>query len=426
MWDPKFPGGVYRSKSKSMMTFDERSFERERAQCEKNGCPQKAGNYRCDQECNTYACDFDGRDCSLGIDPWKNCTAPINCVNVFNNHVCDELCNNAACLFDGHDCDRKLQTCNPIYDAYCKQRYADGTCDKACNNAECNWDGLDCDPDPPQLAKGTISVIVQMDMYEFRKNLVDFLRMLGHVLRSTVRVKTDAFGHQQIFPWSLNEASSDRQNVIGVLVNLELDNRRCITSEGMECFANAEGAAEYIAAKAAKNSLSEAFPIYKVRSEERGSEPKEAPTNVFLGLVGVLLVLVIVVVGVLMTNKRKANAITWFPDGFLSHSGQRRRSRRRGPDGQEMRNLSKQASMACIDVDGLPPHPGMGGQFIRIVYLLIKTFRYISLHFSKTSGFLKKTGVAVINANFQIRQRRYHQCSKQLNFKSANAATNPT
>jgi len=34
--------------------------------------------------------------------------------------------------------------------------------------------------------------------------------------------------------------------------------------------------------------------------------------------------------------------------------------------------------------------------------------------------------VAIINAKFQIRQRRYHQCSKLPNFKSTNAATNQT
>lgn len=39
-------------------------------------------------------------------------------------------------------------------------------------------------------------------------------------------------------------------------------------------------------------------------------------------------------------------------------SGQRRQSRRRGPDGQEMRNLNKQPP-GCIDVD-IPPHTMVG------------------------------------------------------------------
>jgi len=35
-----------------------------------------------------------------------------------------------------------------------------------------------------------------------------------------------------------------------------------------------------------------------------------------------------------------------------------------------------------------------------------------------------QSGVAIINAKFQIRQRHYHQCSKPPKFNSANAANN--
>lgn len=41
--------------------------ERQRQQCIANKCPMKRGNKQCDEECNTYACDFDGNDCSLGM-----------------------------------------------------------------------------------------------------------------------------------------------------------------------------------------------------------------------------------------------------------------------------------------------------------------------------------------------------------------------
>jgi len=34
--------------------------------------------------------------------------------------------------------------------------------------------------------------------------------------------------------------------------------------------------------------------------------------------------------------------------------------------------------------------------------------------------------VAIINVKLQIRQRRYHQCSKPPNFEFANTATNLT
>ena len=43
--------------------------------CIDYGCPDKAGNGVCDRECDSYACDYDGKDCSMGVQPWENCTA---------------------------------------------------------------------------------------------------------------------------------------------------------------------------------------------------------------------------------------------------------------------------------------------------------------------------------------------------------------
>jgi len=40
--------------------------------------------------------------------------------------------------------------------------------------------------------------------------------------------------------------------------------------------------------------------------------------------------------------------------------------------------------------------------------------------------YVEEFGVAIINAKFQIRQRRYQQCKKPPNFKSTNAAINLT
>lgn len=65
---------------------------------------------------------------------------------------------------------------SPVYNVYCKEHYANGYCDYGCNNAECNWDGLDCEKEPPALADGAISVIVLMDMKNFKEHLVSFLR----------------------------------------------------------------------------------------------------------------------------------------------------------------------------------------------------------------------------------------------------------
>nr|NVI76514.1 Notch [Cucujiformia] len=151
MYDHNAPAGIGQDISTALSgsrpdikSFYAEVLEREKQSCLKKKCPMKRGNRICDEECNSYACDFDGNDCSLGINPWANCTAPTKCWAVFMDGVCNEECNTAECLFDGRDCQKSLQPCNPIYDAYCQQHYANGYCDYGCNNAECSWDGLDC------------------------------------------------------------------------------------------------------------------------------------------------------------------------------------------------------------------------------------------------------------------------------------------
>lgn len=259
---------------------------------------------------------------------------------------------------------------SPIYDAYCRKHYANGHCDYGCNNEECNWDGLDCEGEPPSLAEGAISVVVLMDVQSFRQNIVAFLRDMGHQLRTTLRVKQDELGNDMIYPWKRDSGETALQtnvfgrpttvyadNVSGVIAFLEIDNRKCTISSGNVCFPTANEAAEYLAATASKHTLSRNFPIEQVRGvANMPPEDDSAPTNFKYVCIGVVSVLVAgLIVGVLVTAKRKsAVGVTWFPEGFLrtnSGSGQRRRSRRRGPDGQEMRNLNKQPSVNCMDID---------------------------------------------------------------------------
>ncbi len=95
----------------SVLKNYEYEFQREKDKCEKNNCAAKGENNKCDEECNTMACNFDNGDCSLGIRPWNNCTAKIDCSKVFMDGHCDEECNNAQCSFDGRDCEKRLLPC---------------------------------------------------------------------------------------------------------------------------------------------------------------------------------------------------------------------------------------------------------------------------------------------------------------------------
>lgn len=207
-------------------------------------------------------------------------------------------------------------------------------------------------------------------MQTFRSNVVAFLRDIGHELRTTLRVKQDELGNDMIYPWKREREPSLQTNFFGrpttiytntqsgVIAYLEIDNRKCTVTQGAVCFPSANEAAEYLAATASKHSLSRNFPIEQVRGVvgPQGPEYPDTPTNykyVFIGVV--IVILGGMLVGVLVTAQRKrAVGVTWFPEGFLrtnSGSGQRRRSRRRGPDGQEMRNLNKQPSVNCMDLD---------------------------------------------------------------------------
>lgn len=373
VFDRQFKGGLGipmnggGSHITSIDDFYEIDLENQRALCIERGCREKQGNNHCDEECNIYACNFDGNDCSLGINPWRNCTASIRCWEVFMDKQCNEECNNPQCLFDGRDCEKSLQRCNPIYDAYCQQHYANGHCDYGCNNAECNWDGLDCETQPPSLADGVISAVVLMDMRVFQDRLVAFLRDIGHQLRTTLRVKKDSMGNNMIYPWkgSASIGLQDtffgkKHNVVlteqgqsGVIAYFEIDNRKCIVDAGAECFPTANEAAEFLAAAAASHSLPQDFPIYQVKGVVT-APPDGPPENpfTFYFAIGAIIVILAMIVGVIMANRKRAAGITWFPEGFLrTNSGTRRHSRRRGPDGQEMRNLNKNSSITCMDVD---------------------------------------------------------------------------
>lgn len=353
-FDPTFKG--YNSWDKNRLLDYEQDLQYQRSQCEKKNCAEKRNNRKCDEECNNYACDFDGGDCSLGLNPWLNCSASIDCWEVFGNGYCNEECNNAQCLFDGRDCEKKLLPCNPSFDAFCQKRYADGHCDYLCNTAECNWDGLDCDEESnsPQLAEGVISVIVKMEMEEFRRQIVPFLRDLGHQLRTTVRIKKDQLGNDMIYPSLVrsevpdlmdptfakkhNIAFTERIGQTGVQVYLEIDNRRCQSVSGAECFDTAQEAAQFLGAIASKRIYDGSFPIVQVRGMNTpGEDIVDNPSNGKYVVTGAFIVLIACFSMGILVQKRKRGLI-WLPEGYTTTV---RTGTRRGPDGQEMRNLNK-------------------------------------------------------------------------------------
>ncbi len=77
-------------------------------------CPSRAGDGVCHRECNTRACNFDGGDCRPTPPPTRPPTPPPSgcapgysfghCVARAGNGRCDIECNTRACEYDGGDC----------------------------------------------------------------------------------------------------------------------------------------------------------------------------------------------------------------------------------------------------------------------------------------------------------------------------------
>lgn len=156
-------------------------------------------------ECNIPACNYDNSDCKYQSQPWKHCSEPqegILCWKVFNDTKCDPQCDTKECLFDGFDCSRDSGQCNPHYDNYCRTHYNDGKCDPGCNSAECNWDGHDCErEEDKRLALGTLVIVVGVTPETFYNMSKEFLRKLGNLLRAVLVIKTDKNGNDMVYPY---------------------------------------------------------------------------------------------------------------------------------------------------------------------------------------------------------------------------------
>ena len=91
--DETSPGGIDRENGK----YELLDVQKEEKKCKLYECPAKAGDNRCDEECNNHFCNYDGGDCRLGINPWKLCNATSasgrNCWDVFNDGICNQECN---------------------------------------------------------------------------------------------------------------------------------------------------------------------------------------------------------------------------------------------------------------------------------------------------------------------------------------------
>lgn len=272
------------------------------------------------------------------MNPWARCE---ECWEVFNNSQCDQSCNNVDCLYDNFDCKKKEKVCNPIYEAYCIDHYADGKCDQGCNTEECGWDGLDCAGKvPEELADGVLVLVVLMPPEELLRTKTTFLQKLSAILHTTLRFRLDQNGEAMIRPYTRKDARLKRelqphQEVIGSIVYLEIDNRLC--SQGFEdCFPTADSAADYLGALSAVEMLRFPYPLIEARGEHiQDIDPIPQWGKLMLVGIASLFLLVILVIGMLIARRKREHSTLWFPEGFFLKKEPSSNKNRREPVGQD-------------------------------------------------------------------------------------------
>jgi len=336
---PSSPGGIDKQSADINVYI-------ENQRCIDNKCSLKSGNNKCDEECNTHYCNYDGGDCRLGLNPWKFCNATTqngrNCWEVFRDDHCDLACNTKECLFDGYDCEDKQLPCDKLYDAYCTDHYGNGICDENCNSEACGWDGLDCErkKERHKIIPGSFYVVLAVNKDGFdEEKQKRFVRYMSLMMRSNFKISKDSSGQAMIFDYNPGGQMEDvgyafntnliLQAKLGIVVYLEIDNVKCNFEELDEhCFNDVEDYANYFSAMMGKSQEpTDDWGIVQVgyaKGDSPGSGSSSKDTyGVIIGLV--IVALIVVTIGVIVqTNKKRARGITWFPDGFSQPLKQRK------------------------------------------------------------------------------------------------------
>ncbi|GMT05241.1 hypothetical protein PENTCL1PPCAC_27415, partial [Pristionchus entomophagus] len=281
--------------------------QRDLEKCSLSGCSALAKNGICNEECNHFACGFDGGDCSAGTVPFARCP----------------------------------------YDSFCSRQFKDGRCDEKCNNENCLFDGFDClGPEPEIRKNGTwtdIRLISLVNSEIFMREIDNTLNSLVDKLKTSVRMKKTE-RRMDVFEWNsktgegprvdfgsrtdarveyIRSKRSIREGDVsypredefprtqreGILFVIQVDLAEC----SRQCFSDANAVSLFIGATEAKAPLNPKMKIYSAEAIMKPSEPKPSgfPLTeclIVLGLMGVGGI------GVVAFKRRKImDAPVWTP-----------------------------------------------------------------------------------------------------------------
>lgn len=304
------------------------------------GCEEVAKDGKCDQECNTRTCNYDGGDCALGAgNPWSRCLNYQLCFPLFRDGRCDEDCNIAECLYDGGDCTPRRtistnksfqpvsisnntpapeRTCDEKSD-YCLKNYANNLCDDDCNTEECGWDGGDCELSINDVrsivsteAQGLLVITVEpaikiaKDTVDVSQN-IDLARMLTRVSAVTKTI---------LKIQNLRQVDEGR----GTMIELIADNRKCESS----CYNNTALIAAFLSALRSTdkgdilapktNELKITDIGYSNRSD--ALEQSMSASSLYMIMLGSLATVSVLLMVISAGSKKTQKSILWLPEGF--------------------------------------------------------------------------------------------------------------
>ena len=208
---------------------------------------------------------------------------------------------------------------------------------------------------------------------------------MGKILRVGIRIKTNKFGEEMIYPWfgPVSEGQDDtfmsrsrrwarhmllgneddqvhlsaegqgllsrhRRRVAtanGTKVYFEMDNRNCERygdGDTDKCFSQADQVAQFLGAALLNKDWDPPVAVKMVGSN-RGAGPDvdtKGDSSPFMTLivacVGVLVLTIVVIM--VLTSRKRVRGITWFPDGFFSKAAETGKPAhsRNMPEGEEM------------------------------------------------------------------------------------------
>uniref|UniRef100_A0A669DUC1 Neurogenic locus notch homolog protein 1 n=1 Tax=Oreochromis niloticus TaxID=8128 RepID=A0A669DUC1_ORENI len=286
-------------------------------------CEERKYNKHCDVSCNNHECGWDNGDCSLNFnDPWKNCSAALQCWRYFNDGKCDSQCDNAGCLYDGFDC-QNLEGQDTKGEMMVYPYYG--------NEHELKKYNVKRSVDSWSEVPGKVLNVVKRSLHDLAgdSKRIIFFHCLSFYMLIFV------FGFCLFFFFKNDKVWSHFvfSFLSSSIVHLEVDNRQCF-QQSTECFQSTRDAAAFLGA---------------LESSDVEQEPIEKYYLIYLVLGG-LGMLAFLGLGMVAARKRRhEHGRLWLPEGFKTTDSKKKRREPVGEDSVGLKPMKNTSDISLMD-----------------------------------------------------------------------------